>query len=215
MYFSATIFAMVGFTNPTATALLIASTNFLFTLLAFSLIDYIGRRRILLLSIPLMSLGLLLSSLAFTRITLPPPPPSPQSSPVPSHPLSLRVAPSSTAPHWPTPLLLTSLLLFVAAYALGLGNIPWQQSELFPLSVRAVGSALATGTNWGCNFVVGVSFLPMMDALSPAGTMGVYAAICAGVWGAVWRVYPERMGRGLEERESGGAAGDGEDEGMR
>jgi MFS transporter, SP family, solute carrier family 2 (myo-inositol transporter), member 13 len=202
MYFSATIFAMVGFTNPTLTALLIASTNFLFTLVAFSLIDYIGRRRILILSIPLMSLGLLLSAFSFTRITLPPVLDS-QPSPIP--PPSLLLTRSSSTTPWPSILLLISLLLFVAAYALGLGNIPWQQSELFPLSVRAVGSALATGTNWGCNFVVGVSFLPMMDALSPAVTMGIYAVVCAGVWGAVWRVYPENMGRGLEERERNGS----------
>ncbi|KAJ9619495.1 hypothetical protein H2203_008273 [Taxawa tesnikishii (nom. ined.)] len=69
MYFSATIFALVGFTNPIATSLSVASTNFLFTLLAFGLIDSIGRRRILLLSIPFMVLGLFCCAVAFNHIS--------------------------------------------------------------------------------------------------------------------------------------------------
>lgn len=52
MYFSATIFRLVGFSSPTLTSLSIALTNFLFTLVAFHSIDRIGRRRILLYSIP-------------------------------------------------------------------------------------------------------------------------------------------------------------------
>lgn len=188
MYFSATIFAMVGFKNPTATALLIACTNFLFTLIAFGAIDYIGRRRILLLSIPFMSIGLLISALSFTQVKLPP-----ATSSAPQ--MMVRVIAAESL--WPA-LLLTSLLLFVAAYALGLGNVPWQQSELFVLSVRALGSALATSTNWGCNFLVGVSFLPMMEAFTPAVTMAIYATICAATWFAVYRIYPETKGLSLE-----------------
>ena len=180
---------MAGFRNPTATALLIAITNFLFTLLAFGAIDYLGRRRILLVSIPFMSIGLLVSALAFAHVKLPP------SAPDMTWPL---ISMDIQQPFWPI-LLLTSLLLFVAAYALGLGNVPWQQSELFALPVRAVGSAVATGTNWGCNFVVGVSFLPMMEAFTPAVTMALYACICAVTWFAVWRIYPETKGMGLEE----------------
>jgi SP family myo-inositol transporter-like MFS transporter 13 len=184
MYFSATIFAMVGFPNPTATSLLIATTNFLFTLAAFHLIDRIGRRRILLLSIPFMSLGLALSGLSFSHVPLPS-----NGTTIPPHPAS--------GP-WP-PFLVTSLLIFVAAYALGLGNVPWHQSELFPLRVRALGSALATATNWGCNSLVGFTFLPMLEVFTPTWTFAVYAVVCGVAWGGVWAVYPERMGRGLED----------------
>src|SRR5579871_5152007 len=71
MYFSATIFALVGFKSPIFTSLCIAVTNFVFTLVAFHYIDRIGRRRILLLSIPVMILGLVLCALAFLFIHLP------------------------------------------------------------------------------------------------------------------------------------------------
>jgi SP family myo-inositol transporter-like MFS transporter 13 len=188
MYYSATIFALVNFKNPTATALLIALTNFLFTLIAFGVIDRIGRRRVLLISIPFMSIGLFISSFAFTRVTVNPPSLS-----------TLAIRAADANPAWGPALLVTSLLLFVAAYALGLGNVPWHQSELFPLNVRALGSSLATATNWTCNALVGLTFLPILEALGAPAAVGFYAVICIGVWLAVWRVYPERMGVGLEE----------------
>ena len=71
MYFSATIFSLVGFRSPTLTSLSIALTNFLFTLVAFHYIDRIGRRRILLLSLPVMILGLAMCAVAFNFLHLP------------------------------------------------------------------------------------------------------------------------------------------------
>ncbi|KAJ4330761.1 hypothetical protein N0V95_010000, partial [Ascochyta clinopodiicola] len=140
MYFSATIFSLVGFSAPTLTALSIALTNFAFTLVAFHFIDRLGRRRILLLSIPVMVTGLTLCAVAFSFIDLG---------------TGAADAPAATANGiWP-PTLVLSLLLYVAAYALGLGCVPWQQSELFPLRVRALGSGLATSTNWLCNTLIG------------------------------------------------------------
>lgn len=58
--------------------------------------------------------------------------------------------------------ILVSIMTYVAAYALGLGNVPWMQSELFPLNVRSLGSGLATATNWLANFIVGLTFLPLV-----------------------------------------------------
>ena len=151
------------------------------------LIDRIGRRRILLLSIPVMILGLLFvaTSFQFTR--------------KPIHSSSTDIQPSTTSSDfWPT-LILVSIIVYVSAYALGLGNVPWQQSELFPLSVRSMGSSIATATCWGGNFVVGLTFLPMMELLSPTWTFVAYALICMAGCGCIWKIYPETMGLGLEE----------------
>ncbi|CCF34700.1 hypothetical protein CH063_06637 [Colletotrichum higginsianum] len=153
MYFSATIFKMVGFGSPTLTAMSVAVTNFLFTVAALCLIDRIGRRKILLYSLPFMVAGLMLAA----------------------------------------------IMGYVAAYALGLGNVPWMQSELFPLAVRSIGSGVSTATNWGANFVVGLTFLPLMDALSPSWTFVLYALVCLLGYGLVWRIYPETSGLTLEE----------------
>lgn len=187
MYFSATIFTLVGFTTPIIISLSIAITNFIFTLFAFSLIDSIGRRRILLLSIPFMVLALALSAACFSHL----PNDSGASLATPYH---------ATLKHSLIPYaLLLSLILYVAAYALGLGCVPWQQGELFPLSVRSLGSGLATATNWGGNFVVGISFLPMMQILGSEVTFAGYAIVCAIGWILVWLIYPETKGLELED----------------
>lgn len=191
MYFSATIFKLLGFDSPTLTSMVVAVTNMLFTVVALLVIDRVGRRRILLCSIPFMVAGLLLSGWGFSMMQL--------STSASSGSSTEPPAPPAAPSHGAAVVVLTSIMLYVAAYAIGLGNVPWMQSELFSLSVRSLGSGAATATCWAANFVVGLSFLPLMDALSPAWTFVLYAAVCvAGNW-AVWRVYPETSGLGLEE----------------
>lgn len=187
MYFSATIFALVGFRSPTLAALSIATTNFAFTLVAFYSIDRIGRRRILLASVPVMIIGLAVCGLAFRHLHF-----SAQSA---------EIEVPSTNGVWPGVILL-SMVIYVASYAVGLGTVPWQQSELFPLPVRSLGSSLATATNWASNTVIGLTFLPMMEFLSPTGTFWLYAVICALCWVLIWGIYPETAGLGLEEISS-------------
>lgn len=65
--------------------------------------------------------------------------------------------------------------------------------------MRSLGSSLSTATNWGANFVVGLTFLPMMEWLTPTWTFVIYAAVCVGGWVAIWKIYPETKGLGLEE----------------
>jgi MFS transporter, SP family, solute carrier family 2 (myo-inositol transporter), member 13 len=185
MYFSATIFESLSFSSPTLTSLTVAGTNFVFTLFAFVLIDYVGRRRILLFSIPFMIFALLGCALAFSQLAVSPSPEQDQAQ--------------STGTLSLPSLILISLTVYTAAYASGLGTVPWQQSELFPLSVRSLGSALATATNWGSNFIVGLTFLPMMETLTPGWTFVIYALVCVFGWLSVWRIYPEMSGMSLEE----------------
>lgn len=186
MYFSATIFALVGFRSPTLTALSVATTNFLFTLVAFYAIDRVGRRRILLLSVPIMTAGLALCALAFRFVDVKVDPAQPAQE---DH---------SASAAWPIAILV-SMIIYVAGYATGLGNVPWQQSELFPLSVRSLGSSLATATNWASNTLVGLTFLPLMELLTPSWTFALYAVVCATCWFTIYFVYPETAGLGLED----------------
>ncbi|TVY19520.1 Myo-inositol transporter 1 [Lachnellula arida] len=193
MYFSATIFTMLGFSSPTLTSLSVAVTNFLMTCIALGLIDRVGRRRILLWSIPIMAVGLLFCATGFIFIRMP----ADLNSENPSSdsardeiPLSERTAPL---------LVLVSIMIYVGSYALGLGNVPWMQSELFPLNVRSLGSGLSTSTNWGANFIVGLTFLPMMEFLTAPWTFVTYAIVCIVGWLFIWRIYPETKGLSLEE----------------
>lgn len=188
MYFSATIFSLLGFTNPTLTSLSIALTNFAFTVVAFYLIDHLGRRRSLLYTIPIMIVSLLLAAAMFRFVDI-------------STTDTNFTAPSDSQDHprWPTYLILISLLLYVSSYATGLGPVPWQQSELFPLSVRSLGSSLSTATNWGINTIVGLTFLPMMQSLTPTWTFVTYAIVCTLGLGAIYYCYPETMGMEIED----------------
>ncbi len=187
MYFSATIFSLLGFTSPILTSLWVAVTNFVCTLVALLIIDRVGRRAILLRSIPVMIGGLLLCSVSYHLLGFP-------------TKKAHLVDQIQTATHspWATAILV-SLIIFVCGYAIGLGNIAWQQSELFPLSVRSMGSGLATATNWGSNFLVGLTFLPMMEFLTPVWTFALYASICLIGWICAWFIYPETKGLGLED----------------
>ena len=186
MYFSATIFAQIGFGNPTAVAMVVAGTNALFTSFAFHLIDRVGRRRMLLLSLAGMAAGLTLCSLGF--VLLP----------------TTTTAAGSTGVLWPAWTLVASIMLFVAAYALGLGAIPWLcQSEFFPIRVRGVGTGLATATNWTCNLIVAATFLGISE--TPGGgaawAFAGYALVCVFGLAVCWRIYPETGGLAIEQVE--------------
>ncbi|KAI1498069.1 myo-inositol transporter 1 [Biscogniauxia marginata] len=185
MYFSATIFSILGFSVPTLTSLSVAATNFIFTIAALLLIDRVGRRQILLYSIPFMVVGLFVSAFGFTSVKI--------------HPEQAERPDSSRGA---AVTILMSIMLYVASYAIGLGTVPWMQSELFPLNVRSLGSGLSTATNWLANFVIGLTFLPLMDSLTPTWTFVLYGVICVAGWFVVWAIYPETAGLTLEEATS-------------
>ncbi|KAK9459195.1 uncharacterized protein V1516DRAFT_681225 [Lipomyces oligophaga] len=168
MYFSSSLFQTVGFDNPTAVSLIISGTNMAFTIVAFLLIDLIGRRRILLCSIPIMAGALVLAAIAFHFL--------------PDN--------ATGANPWAI-IILISMMVYVASYASGIGNVPWQQSELFPIEVRGLGTSMSTMTNWGGNLIISSTYLKMMDSITPSGTFGFFAAMCACGWIFVLMVYPE------------------------
>lgn len=185
MYYSATIFEELGFASPTLTSLIVAISNWIFTFVAFGLIDRVGRRKMLLYILPLMIGALLMTALSFSFLDLRHGPAAAQS----------RGHTSSVAPFFT----LGFIAIYCAGYATSLGPIPWQQSELFPLRVRALGSGLATATNYTANFIVGASFLPLLNTVSAGGTFVLYAITCTVGWGLIYCIYPEMSGMGLEE----------------
>nr|SIP56040.1 putative Sugar Porter [Yarrowia galli] len=186
MYFSATIFEVVGFDNATAVSIIVAGTNFVFTIVAFMVIDRIGRRRILLGTIWGMSLGLVVNAIAFHFLDK-------QKEKNPGHVLD-----KEHISGWAY-VVLVAQLVYVAFYATGIGNVPWQQSELFPISVRGVGTGMATATNWAGSLVVSSTFLTMLENITPTGTFSFYAGLCALGEVFVFFLYPETSGMDLEQ----------------
>lgn len=168
----------------------VAITNLIFTVVALLVIDRVGRRRILLYSIPIMIVGLLICAYGFSHIKFS------------STAKTTEGGDSPMVDRNAALIILISVMLYVAAYAVGLGNVPWMQGELFSLSVRSMGSGVATATNWGANFVVGLTFLPLMDALSPSWTFVLYAIVCLVGVCMIWRIFPETSGLSLEAAAS-------------
>jgi MFS transporter, SP family, xylose:H+ symportor len=94
--------------------------------------------------------------------------------------------------------LLASLLVFVAAHALGQGAIIWVfVSEIFPNRIRARGQALGSLTHWVMSAAISWSF-PVIAASSASSAFAFYALCMVGqlLW-VIW-VMPETKGVSLE-----------------
>lgn len=184
MYFSATVFQSVGFNNPTAVSIIISGTNFVFTIVAFFIIDKVGRRRLLLYTIWGMSLGLVINAIAFHYL------PALEATSSEASPTNMSA--------WSV-IVIIGMLVFAAFYATGIGNVPWQQSEMFSMNVRGIGTSFATATNWAGSLVVSATFLTMLQNITPTGTFSFYAGLCALGEIFVYFFYPETAGLTIEE----------------
>eukprot|EP01062_Namystynia_karyoxenos_P061613 TRINITY_DN5397_c0_g2_i1.p1 TRINITY_DN5397_c0_g2~~TRINITY_DN5397_c0_g2_i1.p1 ORF type:complete len:637 (+),score=205.17 TRINITY_DN5397_c0_g2_i1:63-1913(+) len=92
-----------------------------------------------------------------------------------------------------------SLMGYLVSFGLGLSAVPWTvNAEIYPLRDRSKAQAQASFTNWVCNSVVSVTFLPMLRSLG-AGVFLVYAFIATvgGTW--MWKHMPETKGLSLEQ----------------
>jgi SP family myo-inositol transporter-like MFS transporter 13 len=182
MYYSSTLFALVGFANPVAVGTIIAATNFFFTWVNLMVVDRFGRRRILLSTMWSMALFLGLAAVAFHWIPV-------------NHDLTLQ----SNKIGWPAYVVLACMIIYVGFYSSGMGNTAWLSSEFFPMEVRAYGTMMLTCSCWGSNIIVASTFLTQMENTTPSGAFGFYAAICFFGWIAVYFCYPEVKGMTLED----------------
>ncbi|KAJ1675499.1 hypothetical protein EV182_001150 [Spiromyces aspiralis] len=230
MYYSSTILKMAGFSsNKSANqfSIAIAATNMLMTIVAISVVDRLGRRRLLLTSLAGMCLGLVLIGIAFifivgfVKIT---------SNDCTTYPkcgaciLDDKCGWSASAGHCVvndrslfedvvsqcnnrtsseeagTWVALVSLIFYVAIYGLGLGNIPWLvQSEIFSHGVRSKAASFATATNWSSNFLISMIFLTLTQHITASATFWLFAVICVISFMLVFLMLYETKGRSLEE----------------
>ncbi|KAB8077638.1 hypothetical protein BDV29DRAFT_153506 [Aspergillus leporis] len=183
MYYSSTLFALVGFDNPTAVGIVVTGTNFIMTWVNMVVVDKFGRRRLLLSTVWGMSVGLIAVAVAFRFI------------PVDLDTLNLETSSVSPA----AIVVLIFIIWFVIFYGVSVGNTAWMGTDFFPLEVGAMGTMWLTCSNWGSNVIVSSTFLSMMKTMNPSGAFGLYAGIC-GI-GYIWLYffYPEVSGLTLEE----------------
>lgn len=92
-----------------------------------------------------------------------------------------------------------ALLLLVVFFQVGPGAIPWFiTAELFTQGSRAAAVSIAGTANWLSNFVVGLMFPSMQDALYPY-TFLVFMALVAFSFAFTLLLVPETKGRTIEE----------------
>lgn len=101
---------------------------------------------------------------------------------------------------WGSALSLVFMVLYITAFAVGLGPVFWVLiGEVFPPSARAVGSSASTMVNWGSNFVVSLVFLSVANAIGQGQTFWIFAAVCAFALWFVSRYVPETRNRAFGE----------------
>jgi sugar porter (SP) family MFS transporter len=185
IYYSDRIFAAAGFATPAAqteaTTWAIGGVNVLSTFIAIAFIDRLGRRPLLVAGLIGMGLSLATVGFAFWR--------------------------SGLTGAGEGAVTLVALVVFIISFAFSLGPVTWTViNEIYPGDVRGRAVAVATAVNWGAAFAVSESFLSIVNAIGPAFTFWLLAALCAV--GLVWVIaaVPETRRRSLEEIEASWAA---------
>src|ERR1700678_824706 len=94
------------------------------------------------------------------------------------------------------------LLVYTGSFAIGLGPVFWLLiAEIYPLRIRGAAMSVAAMANWGANFVVTISFLTLLSAISGVGVFFLFGFLTLVALAYFWRKVPETKGRSLQEIE--------------
>ncbi len=95
-----------------------------------------------------------------------------------------------------------SVVLYITAFAMSLGPIGWiMVSEILPLKIRGFAMSLCTVANFGFNFIVVLSFLPLLHSIGEAYTFWIFAGIAVLSLLFTYFLVPETKGISLEKIE--------------
>ncbi len=184
IYYAPTIFKFAGLSSASVAILAsvgVGIVNVILTIVAMQLIDRVGRRPLLLVSLAGMSLSLIVLGLAF------------------------RLPRLSGSLGW---IAVTSLMLYVGSFAVGLGPVFWLiLSEIYPLRIRGRAMSVGTVANWGANLIVALSFLTLTQVMGKSATFWLYGIVSIGAWLFAFFLVPETKGKTLEQIEAHWRAG--------
>ncbi len=174
MYFAPQIFQSLNTeaaTTSIAASIVIAGSNFVFTIAALFILDSIGRLPVLYFS--LIAQGISLAALAFI----------------------------SHYPFLNSPIAFTAfIVLYIFGYAVGLGPIGWLIiTEIYPTPIRSQAVGISIFVNNIAAFIVASSFLSILHFLGKANTFWMYSAICFLGIVFTWYTIPETKKQSLEE----------------
>lgn len=176
MYYAPSIFQNTGAgTNAQLTeTVIIGLVNLVFTIISLWLIDRVGRKVLLLIGAAVMAISLFIVGFEFNS-----------------------ASPSSM-------LILTFILVFVAAFAISFGPVVWLViSEIFPTRIRGRATAIASVALWAADYLVSQSFPVLLSGVGPAKTFWMFGVMSILAFVFTISVVPETKGRSLEEIERG------------
>ena len=178
MYYAPRIFKDMGYDTHAQMwfTAAVGLTNVLATLIAFGLVDRLGRKPILYAGFTIMAIGL---GVVGTMMSLG----------IHSHGEQLFTV--------------GMLLLFIVGFAMSAGPLIWTLcSEVQPLKGRDFGIAASTFTNWATNFIVGATFLSLLSGIGNAQTFWLYGGLNALFIVFTFFLVPETKGVTLEQIET-------------
>ncbi|GBP15440.1 Facilitated trehalose transporter Tret1 [Eumeta japonica] len=95
---------------------------------------------------------------------------------------------------------LVSLSLFIIAFSLGFGPIPWMMAgELCLIDIKAFVGSTAGTLNWLLSFIVTSTFNSMNDAFGTGQVFWIFAAIMVLAFIFIFFVVPETKGKSVDE----------------
>lgn len=175
VYYAPIIFKDIGL--PITEAILISAviqvSSFVAEIIAFIIVDRVGRRPTLLIGVAAMAVGAAVLAALFFQGSFRGP--------------GLYLA-------------FGSVLVFNMAFNFSLGSLVWvYASECFPARLRGAGSSLLLTSDLVANLIVAQVFLLALDAAGGGWTFGTFAALSVLAWFFILALAPETKGRSLEE----------------
>ena len=90
----------------------------------------------------------------------------------------------------------------IACYSFSLAPVTWVLiAEIFPNRIRGAAVSVAVSAMWIACFILTFTFPILNDALGPARTFWLYAAICAAGFVFIFVYVSETKGKSLEQIE--------------
>lgn len=176
LYYAPTMLKKAGFGDSSAilSSVGIGGAFLLFTLLGLLLVDFLGRR-------PLLIGGTLIVAAALVGIGV------------------LYLFPQSTLVGQ---LLVVGLIVYEGVFAASLGISIWLvNSEVFPNHVRGKAQSFGTVTHWGLDLSISLVVLSVISALSATALFWAFAVFAIAGAVTLWRILPETKSRTLEDIE--------------
>ncbi|XP_058736080.1 probable polyol transporter 6 [Vicia villosa] len=182
MLFSPRIFKKAGVTSKDKLLLAtigVGVTKVTFLLVALFLLDKVGRRRLLQVSVGGMIVGLTILGFTLTKVEN-----------------------SKEKILWALILSIVATYTYVAFFNLGLGPVTWvYSSEIFPLRLRAQGASIGVAVNRSVNALVSMTFISIYKAITIGGSFFMFAGMSIIAWIFFYVFLPETKGKSLEEME--------------